>query len=202
MTKTMLKRSEALLDIGKSGRWKGANFNHIIDESFGNTLVTLLKENKISSITDLGCGTGGYINMITDAGIDAHGFDGNPNTEELDVSGGLCVGPVDLTKERAWNMTDAAMSIEVAEHIPAQFEDKFVKNLVGSARDLVILSWAVPGQVGEGHVNGKTGEAVRGVMKKHGWEKNEAFTHRLQIGSTLPWLKANVQVFRKTVPKH
>ena len=99
-------------------------------------------------------------------------------------------------------MTDAAMSIEVAEHIPAQFEDQFVNNLIGSARDLVILSWAVPGQGGEGHVNGKTGEAVRGVMKKHGWEKNEAFTHRLQIGSTLPWLKANVQVFRKKGPKH
>ena len=50
--------------------------------------------------------------------------------------------------------------------------------------------------------SGKTGEAVRGVMKKHGWEKNEAFTHRLQIDATLPWLKANVQVFRKKGPKH
>ena len=71
MTRTVFKRSEALLDIGKSGKWKGTNFNHIIDESFGNTLIALLKENKISSMTDLGCGTGGYINMITEAGIAA-----------------------------------------------------------------------------------------------------------------------------------
>ena len=94
-------------------------------------------------------------------------------------------------------MTDAAMSIEVAEHIPAQFEDKFMNNLVGSARDLVILSWAVPGQGGEGQVNGKTAEAVSQKMKKHGWAKNEGFTLRLRANATLPWIRANVQVFTK-----
>ena len=94
-------------------------------------------------------------------------------------------------------MTDAAMSIEVAEHIPAQFEDKFVDNLVSSARDLVILSWAVPGQGGEGHVNGKTAEAVNQKMKERGWEKNERFTSQLQRNATLPWIRANVQVFTK-----
>ena len=94
-------------------------------------------------------------------------------------------------------MTDAAMSIEVAEQIPAQFEDKFVDNLVGSARDLVILSWAVPGQGGEGHVNGKTAMAVNQKMKEHGWEKNEGFTSQLQSGATLPLIRANVQVFTK-----
>ena len=116
--------------ISKSGAWEGINFNHKVDERFGTALVTLLKERKITSVTDLGCGTGGYIKQMTEARIFAHGFDGNPNTRELDVSGGLCVGPVDLTEERTWNVTDAAMSIEVAEHIPARFEDKFVNNLV------------------------------------------------------------------------
>ena len=66
---------------------------------------------------------------MVEAKISAHGFDGNPNTKELDVSGGLCVGPIDLTEERTWNVTDAAMSIEVAEHIPEQFVANFVKNL-------------------------------------------------------------------------
>ena len=197
MLNTVFTRSEALLDIGETGRWKGTNFFHTIDARFGNTLVTLLKENKISSMTDLGCGTGGYIKMITDAGIFAHGFDGNPKTEELDVSGGLCVGPVDITNERTWNMTDAAMSIEVAEHIPAQFEDTFLKNLVGSARELVILSWGFPGQPGEGHVNGKTAEAVEQKMKERGWEKNDGLTGQLKMGTTAAWIKRNVQVYSK-----
>ena len=95
--------------------------------------MNLLKERKISSVSDFGCGTGGYVKMISDAGIYARGFDGNPSTAELDTSGGLCTGPVDLAaKERSptwWNVTDAAMSIEVGEHIPAELEANFINNL-------------------------------------------------------------------------
>ena len=84
-------------------------------------------------MTDFGCGPGGYVKMISDVGIYARGFDGNPKTGELDVSGGLCTGPVDLGVDgRAspwWNVTDAAMSIEVGEHIPAELEANFINNL-------------------------------------------------------------------------
>ena len=45
-----------------------------------------------------------------------------------------CVGPVDLTEARFWNVTDAAISIEVGEHIPAELETAFLDNLVNSAR--------------------------------------------------------------------
>ena len=184
--------------IDKSGAWTGKSFHHMTDDNFGTALITLLKELKISSVTDLGCGTGDYVKRIAGAAISVQGFDGNPTTAELDVSGGLCVGPVDLTKERTWNMTDAAMSIEVAEHIPAQFEDTFVDNLVSSARHLVILSWAVPGQMGKGHVNGKRKEQVNQKMKERGWEMNEGFTRQLQLSATtLPWIRKNVQVFTK-----
>ena len=183
--------------IDKSGAWRGKSFHHMTDDNFGTALITLLKELKISSVTDLGCGTGDYVKRIAGSAISVQGFDSNPVTAELDVSGGLCVGPVDLTKKKIWNMTDAAMSIEVAEQIPAQFEDKFVDNLVGSARDLVILSWAVPGQGGEGHVNGKMAVAVNQKMKERGWEKNEEFMSQLQLSATLPRKRANVQVFTK-----
>ena len=183
--------------IDQSGAWRGTSFHHATDNNFGKALITLLKDQKISSVTDLGCGTGDYVKRIAGSAISVQGFDGNPKTTELDVSGGLCVGPVDLTKKRTWNMTDAAMSIEVAEHIPAQFEDNFMDNLVSSARDLVILSWAVPGQRGEGHVNGKTAVAVNQNMKERGWEKNEGFTSQLQSSATLPWIRANVQVYTK-----
>ena len=187
-----------LREISKSGAWKGTLFHHKVDERFGTALVTLLRDRNITSMTDLGCGTGGYIKQMAEARIFAHGFDGNPNTQELDVSGGLCVGPIDLTEERTWNLTDAAMSIEVAEHIPARFEDKFVSNLVSSARELVILSWGVPGQPGEGHVNGKTAKAVEQKMKGHGWDKDMELTSQLQTAATSPSIRRNVQAFSKT----
>ena len=34
-------------------------------------------------MTDFGCGPGGYVKMISDVGIYARGFDGNPKTGEL-----------------------------------------------------------------------------------------------------------------------
>ena len=70
-------------------------------------------QHNIASVTDLGCGTGGYEKIISAAKIKIQGFDGNPETRSLDVSGGLCQGPIDLTEEKFWEETDAAMSIEV-----------------------------------------------------------------------------------------
>ena len=43
-------------------------------------------------MTDLGCGTGGYEKIISSVNIKIQGFDGNPETKTLDVSGGLCQG--------------------------------------------------------------------------------------------------------------
>ena len=43
------------------------------------------KEGNISSVTDFGCGTGGYVKMISDTGIYARGFDGNPSTGAVSI---------------------------------------------------------------------------------------------------------------------
>ena len=144
------------LNISKSGAWQGTNFHHLTQHVFANGLVTLLKKLNISSVTDLGCGPGSYVAALRNSGINAYGFDGNPDTKKFDTSGGYCIGPVDITSQQSWNETDAAMSIEVAEHIPAHLEAAFLKNLVNSARRLIILTWAVPGQGGEGHACERT----------------------------------------------
>ena len=107
------------------------------------------------------------------------------------------MGPVDITDDKFWDVTDAAMSIEVAEHIPAEYEEAFINNLVNSARHLIFLSWGVPGQGGEGHVNCKWGPDVVKKMKEKGWEKNEILTRLLRIGSDFKWIRKNVQVFNK-----
>ena len=125
------------------------------------------------------------------------GFDGNPDTDKWDVSGGLCVGPVDITNDKFWDVTDAAMSIEVAEHIPADYEEAFINNLVNSARHLIFLSRGVPGQGGEGHVNGQWGEDVVKKMNQRGWKRNNDYTQRLQNDAEFEWLKQNVQVFQR-----
>ena len=107
------------------------------------------------------------------------------------------MGPVDITDNKFWNVTDAAMSIEVAEHIPAEYEEAFISNLVNSARHLIFLSWGVPDQRGEGHVNGQLGEDVVKKMNQRGWKRHNDYTQRLQNDAEFEWLRKNVQVFNK-----
>ena len=76
----------------ETGAWQNTEFTHLIDNRFGESLVFILQQYKISSITDLGCGTGAYVRMFEDQNIKTQGFDGNPDTKKWDVSGGLCVG--------------------------------------------------------------------------------------------------------------
>ena len=51
-------------NISKTGAWQNTKFTHLIDDKFGASLVSILKEHDIESITDLGCGTGAYVKMI------------------------------------------------------------------------------------------------------------------------------------------
>ncbi len=43
---------------------------------------------------------------------------------------------------RLLNKYDWIISLEVAEHIPAQFESIYIDNLVKHAKEGIILSWA------------------------------------------------------------
>ena len=83
------------------------------------------------------------------------------------------------------------MSIEVAEHIPAEYEQAFISNLVNSARHLIFLSWGVPGpgQGGEGHVNGQWGPDVVQKMNQSGWERNDIYTNVLKENALFNWHK-------------
>ena len=60
-------------NIWKTGAWQNTKFTHLIDDKFGASLVSILKENDIDSITDLGCGTGTYVKMIEASNIRTQG---------------------------------------------------------------------------------------------------------------------------------
>ena len=60
-------------NISKTGAWQNTKFTHLIDDKFGASLVSILKENDIDSITDLGCGTGAYLKMIEANNIQTQG---------------------------------------------------------------------------------------------------------------------------------
>ena len=183
--------------VSKTGAYQNAHFNHMFDYKLAESMVTIMKQNNIASITDMGCGTGHYVKFFEESQIKSQGFDGNPDTQKYDVSEGLCVGPVDITEKKFWEVTDAAMSLEVAEHIPAEYEQAFISNLVNSARHLIFLSWGVPGQPGDFHVNGQLEADVIQKMMERGWEKNEALTQKIKNDAEFEHLRRNTQVFNR-----
>lgn len=51
-------------------------------------------------------------------------------------------------------------SFEVGEHILAEFENNFIKNIADNARKGIIMSWALVGQGGYKHVNERNNDYI------------------------------------------
>ena len=123
-------------------------------------------------------------------------YDGAPFTEE--TSSGR-VQFLDLTLPQ-YNIPvyDFVLSLEVAEHIPRQYESTYLDNLCRHARMGIILSWAVPGQGGLSHVNNRPLHYVSSRMKERGFGLHQHASQRLQDACTVEWLKRNVNVYVRT----
>lgn len=149
-------------------------------------------------VASFGDGPGVYREHMLQMGtlVSYDAFDGAPFAEEttndrvafLDLS-----VPVYHLAEYDW-----IVSLEVAEHIPREFESIYVDNLVRHAREGIILSWAVPEQEGHSHVNGREPEFVEYVMRKKGFELDADASVRLRNSAQASWLQNNILVFRRT----
>ena len=92
---------------------------------------------------------------------------------------------------------DWIVSLEVAEHIPAEYETVYLSNLIRHAKEGIILSWAVPGQDGHYHINNRPFTYVLKTMDSLGFTFSQDETMILRQSATLPWLRANTSVFRR-----
>lgn len=170
---------------------------HYKDNGLSQALIALLKDRRVMSVVDFGCGDAGYARDIRDAtGIWVEAYDGNPNTEEmtngfarqLDLS-----IPFQLDSMRMFN---AVISLEVGEHIPPQFEQVYIDNLVRHAAELIIISWAIPKQHGEGHVNCRSNEYIIEEFKKRNWSYDQEASQKLRASITsCHWFRNTLMVF-------
>lgn len=134
---------------------------HFLDAGVAPSVFDLLAG---GSVLDVGAGSGqygrylisrdaSYAGPATAGSLDARpprkyeGVDGTLNVEAL--TDGF-VRWADLTLPYALDdgPADWVLSLEVGEHIPAQFESVFLDTLNRNNRCGVLLSWAVPGQRG------------------------------------------------------
>ena len=118
-------------------------------------IVPLLQQMlPIASVVDVGCANGAWVAEWLRRGVsDAVGVDGEYVDQSSLVIPPECFHAADLSRPFSLGRRfDLVQCLEVGEHIPAEYADVFVGNLVDHG-NLVLFSAATPGQGGEYHVN-------------------------------------------------
>jgi hypothetical protein len=137
----------------------------------------------IYSVVDFGCGCGDYINYLLKKDYHAFGFEGHPETKEDKSS--ILIFRQDLSedmrgKETLLDTPHNSLSIEVGEHIYPEYEDIFLNNITYKCNSRLVLSWAIPGQTGLGHVNERSNEYIEGKLLERGFKLNKEETARVR----------------------
>ena len=181
--------------ISITGAWSGTITNqHAHDPRLAEQVVSFFRSKNVTSVLDLGAGPGLYTESLSKNGIFASCYDGNPDTQFL--SEGRC-GIVDLSKEIKFSKHDWVLILEVGEHLPKQYEDILFNNIINNSKSGILLSWAVPGQGGDGHVNEQSNSYVKSKMANLGYSNNLEAENVLRAASTLWWFKDTIMVFER-----
>jgi 2-polyprenyl-3-methyl-5-hydroxy-6-metoxy-1,4-benzoquinol methylase len=184
------------MSIHPNGYWEGleADAQHVHDPNLAECLVSFFKNECATSIVDFGCGMGNYVRTFRDNGMNATGFDGNPNTPELTHN--TC-SVLDLSVRVQLKPFDWVMSLEVGEHLPAEFEDIFIQNLHNNNKRGIVLSWAIKGQGGHGHFNEQDNSYIKSKICALGYLNDTESENNMRNMSSLPWFKNTIMVFRR-----
>lgn len=148
---------------------------------------------------DLGCSIGFYCKRLFDAGFTVFGYEGTPDIEQISIY--KPIKQCDLSEPFLFPVGISAFNIvclEVGEHIPTQYCDTFLQTLCLKTTNLV-MSWAVPNQCGEGHVNCRPNDWVIEQLKIRGFKlsiNKTAELRKLDFNGLL-YFKKTIFVFER-----
>jgi len=108
----------------------------------------------ITSVIDIGCGIGGWLYEWKQEGKNVFGIDGNdlPKEKKKIIENEYLKHDLSLPLPKLHDKYDFCMSLEVAEHLPPERADSFVKDLCFYS-NIILFSAAIPGQTGVNHIN-------------------------------------------------
>ena len=187
-----------MISVSRTGAWHGHSVN---DYGHSSTLALWLIERlkgqcqESVPVWDLGCGVGLYGRMLVDAGFTAvTGVEGEP------IQGSLInVIKLDLTVPFLLSSPGNVIFTEVGEHVPAQFQDVLIDNVCNACSNELIMSWAVRGQGGTGHVNCLDNDEVIDLFSRRGMVLDSLGTTSARncIDHECPWLSDTLLIMRK-----
>lgn len=161
--------------ITNTGIWsKDESYAHIFSFKVAQWIGRYLSSKK--QLIDLGCGNGTYLSYLQSIGFEkCIGVEGSEIDFEFDD-----VVIQDLTIPFDLNKKGNVICLEVWEHIPLEFEDILIENIKTHCNGKLILSVALKGQDGLGHVNCQNNEYIKEKLASHGFKYNESNTLSLR----------------------
>lgn len=189
-------------EISETGFWAGetAYRHHVHSPKLAQFIVDLLynksPDNTKKRVYDLGCGLGEYLLKLEQSGFNnLVGFEGEIPKNKVSVH----IWKQDLTRPIKVDEKGNVIFLEVGEHIPQKFEKDIVSNIYNLCEGYLILSWAVPGQAGFGHVNCKTNEEVIKLFQSFGFNYLPEISAqaRKNVDENTPWFYNTLMIFQK-----
>ena len=188
----------------KNSTLNGAYQNEdVLWHQHSNKLLIELMKYFVSTtpVIDIGCGHNWYANVLKVLGYSAIGVDRTwfPGVDEiLDITIPLKESIekrfIDGAPEK-WNV----LSLEVGEHIPSNLSENYLNNVCDFGGD-ILLSWAVPGQAGIGHINCQPNEWVISKMWDRGYKIDYDKTKALRMSVAAchcSWFQNTLMYFTK-----
>jgi SAM-dependent methyltransferase len=177
-----------------------ANAIYIHDEITHNSsaaeqvLPLLFETYKPTSIIDVGCGLGNWIEVAKRlTGAQIIGVDGDYVDRSLLKIGENEFVEKDLTKPFDLNKKfDLAICLEVAEHLPEASAEGFIKSITNHS-DVIMFSAALPGQGGQNHINEQWPSYWQEHFNNCGFEMIDFFRFKIWNNTKIEyWYKQNL----------
>lgn len=178
----------------ETGVWnqEEADEGHVFDYRLAQWIGQYLS--KHTPVIDLGCGKATYLRYLHDIGFEdllgVEGFDlrdfefGNIIIHDL-------TEPIDLKKR------GNIICLEVAEHIPEEGLDIFLNTITKHLSGKLILSWAIPGQAGQGHVSCRHNIDVIHTLQALGLRllHHDSLKARAMVSNHAHWFRNTLLIF-------
>lgn len=174
-------------------------YSHQKDGSYASAEVIVplvLQFYRPKSVVDVGCGVGNWLSVFLKNGVEKIlGLDGDyVDRSQLRIAEQF-FKPVNLEQPIPDIGTfDMAMSLEVAEHLPQEVAEQFVKNITSLA-PVILFSAAVPYQGGTHHVNEQWPEYWQKLFALQGFVPVDPLRRLVWDNSSVDWWYAQNIMF-------
>jgi SAM-dependent methyltransferase len=163
---------------------------------------TIVRAFSPKTVVDVGCGVGILLERLQRRGVKGFGYEYADAAIVVARARGVETQKFDLqaATPRDARRADVAVSLEVAEHLPASCADGFVDFLCACS-DRVLFTAATPGQGGVGHINEQPHQywidkvAARGYRFDHAL--SQQFRDDWKAGGAADFYWRNVMIFQR-----